>query len=81
MMDDIVIPLCLLLPQMSGWIKYFENVGKYMSFKIDEDWVYLKYNEIWNRVKELLNGINWVLGSDPIYDGSYIRTKVKHSVK
>ena len=79
MMDDIVIPLCLLLPQMSGWIKYFENVGKYMSFKIDEDWVYLKYNEIWNRVKELLNGIK--LGSDPIYDGSYIRTKVKHSVK
>ena len=46
MMDDIVIPLCLLLPQMNGWIKYFENVGKNMSFKTDEDWVYLKYNEI-----------------------------------
>ena len=27
--DDIsVIPLCLILPQMSGWIKYFENGGK-----------------------------------------------------
>ena len=25
MMDDIVIPLCLLLRQVSGWIKYFEN--------------------------------------------------------
>ena len=27
-MDDCVIPLCLLLPQMSGWINYFENGGK-----------------------------------------------------
>ena len=23
-----VVPFCLLLPQMSGWIKYFENGGK-----------------------------------------------------
>ena len=26
--DDNVIPLVLLLPQMNGWIKYFENGGK-----------------------------------------------------
>ena len=44
-MDDFVSPLCLLLPQMSGWIKYFENGGKNMSFKIEDDDVYLKYNE------------------------------------
>ena len=30
--DDNVIPLVLLLPQMSVWIKYFENGGKNMSF-------------------------------------------------
>ena len=30
--DNCVILLCLLLPQMSGWIKYFENGGKNMSF-------------------------------------------------
>ena len=29
---------------MSGWIKYFENGGKNMSFKIEDDEVYLKYN-------------------------------------
>ena len=40
--DENVIPLCLLLPQMSGWIKYFENGGKNMSFKIEDDWIYLK---------------------------------------
>ena len=44
--DDNVIPLVLLLPVMYGWIKYFENGGKNMSFKIPVDEVYLKYNEI-----------------------------------
>ena len=28
----IVKPLCIILPQMSGWIKHFENGGKNMSF-------------------------------------------------
>ena len=60
---------------MSSWIKYFENGEKNMSFKIDEDWIYLKYNEIWNKIKELLNGIK--LGSHVVYDDQYIKTKVK----
>ena len=25
--DEIVKPLCIILPQMSGYIKYFENGG------------------------------------------------------
>ena len=29
-MDDIVTPLCIILPQMSGRIKCFENGGKNM---------------------------------------------------
>ena len=28
----IVKPLCIILPQMSGYIKYFEIGGKHMSF-------------------------------------------------
>ena len=74
-MDDIVRLLRLILPQMSGWIKYFENGGKNMSFLIEDDKVYLKYNEIWSKIKDLLNGIK--LSSDVIYDGQYIKTKVK----
>ena len=31
---------------MSGWSKYFENGGKNMSFKIEDDEVYLKDNKI-----------------------------------
>ena len=44
-MDDIsgvVTPLCIILPPMSGWMKYFENGGKNMSFKIEDDEVYIK---------------------------------------
>ena len=75
-MDDFVSPLCLILPQMSGWIKYFENGGKNMGFKRKDDDVYLKYNEIWGRIKELLNGVK--LSSDVIYDDQYIKIKVKN---
>ena len=46
-----------------------------MSFKIEDDSVYLKDNEIWNKIKELLGGFK--LHSEPIYDDSYIKTKVK----
>ena len=60
---------------MGGWIKYFENSGKNMSFKIEDDEVCIKYNSIWNKIKELLGGIK--LYSEPIYDDSYIETKVK----
>ena len=26
--DDLIRPLCIILPQMSGYIKYFDNCGK-----------------------------------------------------
>ena len=55
---------------MSRYIKYFENGGKNMSFKIDDDSV---YNQIWNKIKELLVVKFY---SEPIYDDSYIKTKV-----
>ena len=60
---------------MSGWIKYFENCQKNMSFKIEDDKVHLKYNENRNKVRKLLNGVK--LSSEPIYDDQYVKTKVK----
>ena len=30
--DDVIRPLCIILPQMSGYIKYFDNGEKNMSF-------------------------------------------------
>ena len=37
--------------------------------------MYLKYNDIWNKIRELLNGVK--LSSEPIYDDQYVKTKVK----
>ena len=39
---EIVKPLCIILPQMSGYIKYFENGSKNISFLIKDDEVIQK---------------------------------------
>ena len=44
--DEIVKPLCIILPQMSGHIKYFEYRGMNMSFLIKNDEVWEKYKQI-----------------------------------
>ena len=51
---EIVKPLCIILPQMSGYIKYFENGGKNMSFLIKDDEVWEKYENIWDLIKNNL---------------------------
>ena len=35
--DKIVKPLCIILPQMNGYIKYFEDGGKNMSLSIENN--------------------------------------------
>ena len=42
--DEIVKPLCIILPQMTGYTEYFENGGKNMSFVIKDDICLNKYN-------------------------------------
>ena len=62
---EIVKPLCIILPQMSGYIKYFENGGTNMSFLIKDDEVREKYEQIWDVIKNKL-GIKF--HSEPIYE-------------
>ena len=38
--DELVKQLYIILPQMTGYIKYFENGGKSMSFLIKDDEVW-----------------------------------------
>ena len=40
---EIIKPLCIILPQMSGYIKYFENGSKNMSFFIKDDEIIRKF--------------------------------------
>ena len=71
---EIVKPLCIILPQMTGYIKYFENGGKNMSFVIKDDDVLDKYNEIWDKIKETLS---IKFHSMPVYDEKYMKAKAR----
>ena len=71
---EIVKPLCIILLQMSGYIKYFENGGKNISFLIKDDEVWGKYEQIWDVIKNKL-GIKF--HSEPLYDKTYIKAKVR----
>ena len=53
---------------MNGYIKYFENVGKNMSFLIKNSEVWEKEEEIWDVIK---NRLNIKLHSQPIYESKY----------
>ena len=39
---------------MHGYIKYFDDGGKYMTFVMDNEKVYDKYIEIWEVIRKLL---------------------------
>ena len=51
---EIVKPLCIILPQMDGYIKYFENGSKNMSFLIKDDEVWDKYNKIKKIIRKFI---------------------------
>ena len=57
---------------MSGYIKYFKNGGKNMSFMVKDNNVLDKYNEIWNKIKEKLS---IKFHSMPVYNQTYIKAK------
>ena len=59
---------------MSGYIKYFENESKSMSFFIKDDEVWDKYNEILFVIKDKL-GIKF--HSKPVYKQKYLKAKVR----
>ena len=72
--NDVIKPLCVILPQMNGYIKYFDNGGKNMSFITDDKEIYRKYDEIWDVVKSLLK---LKFAASPIRDDKYILAKLK----
>ena len=59
---------------MSGYIKYFDDGGKNMSFVTDDEEVYKRYNEIWEVVRKLLK-VKFIV--NPIRDDKYVIAKLK----
>ena len=72
--NDVIKPLCVILPQMNGYIKYFDDGGKNMSFVTDDEKVYEKYNEIWEVIRNLLK-IDFTVNPDR--DDIYLVAKLK----
>ena len=72
--NDTIQPLCVILPQMHGYIKYFDNGGKNMSFVTDDEKVYDKYNEIWVVIRKLLK-VKFTV--NPVRDDKYLIAKLK----
>ena len=72
--NDVIEPLCVILPQMNGYIKYFNDGGKNMSFVTDDEKVDEKYNEIWEVIRNLLK-IDFTV--NPVRDDIYLVAKLK----
>ena len=72
--NEIVKPLGIILPQMNGYIKYFDNGGKNMPLLIKYSEIWEKYEDIWNVIK---NKLNIKFHSQPIYENKYLKTKVR----
>ena len=72
--DEIVKPLCIILPQMNVYTKYFDNGGKNMSFLIKNSEVWEKYEDIWDVIK---NKLSVKFHSQPIYKNKYLKDKVR----
>ena len=72
--NDTIQPLCVILPQMDGYIKYFDDGGKNMSFVTDDEKIYERYNKIWEVVRNFLK-IDFTV--DPVRDDIYFVAKLK----
>ena len=76
--NDVIRPLCLKLLKMTGYIDGFnENENtKTMSFRVNDEQLFKKYNKIWKKVEKLMK-IDFE--SKPTYgdDDKYIKTKIK----
>ena len=59
---------------MNGYIKYFENDGKNMSFLIKNSEVLEKYEDIWSVIK---NKLHIKFHSQSIYENKYWKAKVR----
>ena len=65
--------LCIFLQKMSAYKRDFDKT-KCMSFLIKDEKLLEKYNDIWEKVR---NVINKEFDSKPVYNEKYLKTKVK----
>ena len=72
--NNAIKTLCVILPQVDGYIKYFNDGGKNMSFVADDEKIYEKYNKIWEVIRKLLK-VNFAVS--PVRDDKFLVAKLK----
>ena len=70
--EGAICPLCIILPQMSGFVKYFEDGAKNMSFMTEDKDVYLKYSKVWDKIC-----LGLKFATSPIRNEKYILSKLE----
>ena len=73
--NDVIRPLCIRLPQMTGYVRKFDENAT-MSFIVKDKKLLKGYTKVWETIEKLMN-TNFE--SKPIYgyDNKYIKTKIK----
>ena len=73
--NDVIRPLCIKLPQTTGYVRNFEG-NTTMTFKISDKQLLKKYNQISKKVEKLLET---KFDSKPVYgdNDKYIKAKIK----
>ena len=73
--NDIIRPLCIRLPQMTGYARKFDENAT-MSFIVKDKKLLKKYSKIWETIEGLMK---ITFESKPVYgeDVKYIKTKIK----
>ena len=66
--------MCVILPQVDGYIKYFDDGRKNISFITDNEKIYEKYNKIWEVIRKLLK-VNFTV--NPVRYDKYLVAKLK----
>ena len=46
-------PLNINVPQLTGYTKHFDNNNKYLNLLVDHEKLFKKYDEIWDKIKDL----------------------------
>ena len=73
--NDVIRPLCLRLPKMTGYFKKF-NENATMSFRVDNRQLLKNYNKIWEKIEKLMR---LDFESKPFYgdNDKYVKTIIK----
>ena len=74
-LDDVIRPLVLVLPKLSGYLKTFngrDKDNKLISLRVDDDMLLEKYKTIWIKIEDFKN---IELDALPAYDDRYLKTK------